>query len=102
MLRVSNPVSSSRISTPPSIRALRLLVVAVAQVAESDVAAHGDSDFVVGPMAPATKRGFCGVENSSAAWRASSRGAHVELASLLGQAELGQHDGRCLESCWFR
>ena len=49
---------------------LGLLVKILSKLLERDAAGDGDG-LVVGPMEPATKRGLAGVENSSAAWRAS-------------------------------
>jgi len=55
-------------------------------------------DLVVGPIAPATKRGRCGVENSSAAWRASSAARRFSSCVSLARFVLGQHDGRAAEA----
>ena len=52
-------------------------------------------------MAPATKRGFCEVENSSAGLAGEARRGHVQLTSLRGEPELGQHDGRALKAIGF-
>ena len=58
-------------------------------------------DLVVGPRDPATKRGFPGVENSVRGLPREFRGAHVHLMRAVSQLELGQHDGRALETVGF-
>ena len=49
--------------------------------------------LVVGPIEPATKRGRFGVLAASAAARAIAPAEAIELARVLGEAVLGQHDG---------
>ena len=49
--------------------------------------------LVVGPIEPATKRGFAGFENSSAALRASSAAARLIFVGVIAKAVFRQHYG---------
>ena len=58
--------------------------------------------LVVGPMEPATKRGLAAVENSSAAWRASSAARGVQIVGAVLQADYRPAPCARRRRCWSR
>ena len=107
MIRVSNDVSGSRMSTPARDQAVDLLGVGGDHLVEGHVATAGVVDvgcpsravLLVGPMLPATNRGLSGVRAGELVGRAAGEldGRAVQLDDVVLEAELRQRHGVAVE-----